>query len=465
MKDSNETHIIRCAIYDRVSTDIQAQHGLSLDTQKELLTEYALSQGYEIVDYYVDEGLTARKKLQDRRELIRLLHDIQADKIDLVLVTKLDRWFRNVKDYHNTQAVLEKHRCNWKTVLEDYDTSTADGQLKINIMLAVAQNESDRTSERIKVVFEHKKRNQEHLSGPIPFGYRVADKRLVKDERTRIITEDIFRQYFACLSKRKTIAYIQNCYKDQSPTANQINRMLSSEVYAGMRYGRMGYCEPYISQEQHHRILSVCGSRTCPSTKEPYLFGQLMKCPCCGSSMTGFVKKHNCKDGSVSLYKRYRCSRKFGAHSGGACITENRIELYLLQNLFPQLEYCIYLIRRRQVLIPPRDNTWKITSEMERLNLLFQKGRVSPDYYENQYEKLERSLRYESKRQEALPMQPPAKEEKTVSGNWKTLYKLLDYEHRKCFWRSILAEITIDRETHQICGFQLLADRYGGRFS
>ena len=102
---------------------------------------------------------------------------------------------------------------------------------------------------------------------------------------------------------------------------------------------------------------------------------------------------------------------------------------------------------------------------MERLNLLFQKGRVSPDYYENQYEKLERSLRYESKRQEALPMQPPAKEEKTVSGNWKTLYKLLDYEHRKCFWRSILAEITIDRETHQICGFQLLADRYGGRFS
>lgn len=60
---------IRCAIYDRVSTDIQAQHGLSLDTQKELLTEYALSHGYEIVDYYADEGLTARKNCRTAKNL------------------------------------------------------------------------------------------------------------------------------------------------------------------------------------------------------------------------------------------------------------------------------------------------------------------------------------------------------------------------------------------------------------
>ena len=68
---------IRCAIYDRVSTDLQVEKGLSLDTQKELLTEYALSHGYEIVDYYVDEGLTARKKLQNRKDFQRLLNDIQ----------------------------------------------------------------------------------------------------------------------------------------------------------------------------------------------------------------------------------------------------------------------------------------------------------------------------------------------------------------------------------------------------
>ena len=271
--------IIRCAIYDRVSTDIQVQQGLSLDTQKELLTEYAKEHGYEIIDYYIDEGLTARKKLQNRRDFIRLLNDIKADKIDLVLVTKLDRWFRNVKDYHNVQAILEEHHCNWKTVLEDYDTTTADGQLKINIMLAVAQNESDRTSERIKVVFEHKKRNQEHLNGPIPFGYKNIDKHLQKDEDRRAIVEDIFRYYFTCFSIRSTIFYASNTYKDQAPTKYQIERMLKSEVYAGMRYGRSGYCEPYITPEEHARILNTCQAKVYPATNEPYLFGFMTTMP------------------------------------------------------------------------------------------------------------------------------------------------------------------------------------------
>ena len=97
---------IRCALYDRVSTDIQVKDGLSLEAQKQALTEYALSHNYQIVGYYSDEGITARKKMQNRRELQRLLNDVKADRIDLILVTKLDRWFRNIKDYHNTQAIL-----------------------------------------------------------------------------------------------------------------------------------------------------------------------------------------------------------------------------------------------------------------------------------------------------------------------------------------------------------------------
>ena len=98
---------IRCALYDRVSTDSQVENGISLDTQRDALTEYAHKHGYQIVGYYSDEGITARKKMQNRKELLRLLDDVRHDKIDLILVTKLDRWFRNIKDYHNTQAILE----------------------------------------------------------------------------------------------------------------------------------------------------------------------------------------------------------------------------------------------------------------------------------------------------------------------------------------------------------------------
>lgn len=446
--------IIRCAIYDRVSHDLQVEQGLSLDTQKEILTEYALSHGYEIVDYYVDEGLTARKKLQNRKEFMRLLNDIKADKIDLVLVTKLDRWFRNVKDYHNTQSILEEHRCNWKTVLEDYDTSTADGQLKINIMLAVAQNESDRTSERIKVVFEHKKRNQEHLNGPIPFGYKNVNKHLQKNPETSEITEDIFRYYFTCFSKRSTIFYSKNKYGDQSPTHYQINKMLTSEVYAGMRYGRAGYCEPYITLEQHQTILKVCNAKTYAATNEPYLFSQLIKCPYCGSNFTGFKKYHKCKDGAVTTYKRYRCSKKFESHPSGACITESVIEDYLLDHVYPELNHTIYELQNiEKETAPQRDNTLKVKTEMERLNILFQKGRISMEYYDEQYEKLEKSL---TKETNIITVDSYRHIQKKLTGNWRKVYDQLDYAHRKVFWKSILEAIYIDKKTHKVCGFKFL---------
>lgn len=449
--------IIRCAIYDRVSTDIQVQQGLSLDTQKELLTEYANTHGYEIVDYYIDEGLTARKKLQNRRDFMRLLKDIKADKIDLVLVTKLDRWFRNVKDYHNVQAVLEEHHCNWKTVLEDYDTSTADGQLKINIMLAVAQNESDRTSERIKVVFEHKKRNQEHLNGPIPFGYKNIEKHLQKDERTRPIVEDIFRYYFSCFSKRSTIFYTLNTYHQQSPSKYQIDRILTSEVYAGMRYGRSGYCEPYITPEQHALILNTCQAKIYPATKEPYLFSQMVKCPHCGCSLVGFKKRHKCKDGRITEYKRYKCEKKFDEAHTAPCITEHIIESYLLEHVCPELNRCIYEVEESEKkATKKKDNSIKIKAEMERLNILFQKGRIPMDYYDEQYTKLEKELTEE---QAAIPIITvasfdPIKEK--LSFGWQELYDQLDYTHRKAFWKSIIKEIQIDPNTHKICGFKFL---------
>ena len=117
--------MIRVALYIRVSTDEQKLHGLSLDSQKEALISYANKHNMQIVDIYADEGITARKALNKRLQFQRLMSDVQDGKIDLILVTKLDRWFRNIKDYHNTQEILEKHNCNWRTIYESYDTSTS----------------------------------------------------------------------------------------------------------------------------------------------------------------------------------------------------------------------------------------------------------------------------------------------------------------------------------------------------
>lgn len=440
---------IRCAIYDRVSTETQVENGLSLDTQKELLTEYAVSHGYEIVDYYADEGLTARKKLQNRKDFQRLLNDVRQDKIDLILVTKLDRWFRNVRDYHNTQAVLEEHRCNWKTILEDYDTSTADGQLKINIMLAVAQNESDRTSERIKVVFEHKRRMGEHINGRPPYGYMVVNKKLQKDPDQREIVDDYFEQYFGSLSKRKAIEYVQDVYGDRAPSPQAMDRFTKNEVYCGRRGTDLHYCEPYITPEQFSFMQEVCSSRTFHSSNERYIFSQLIKCPYCGATMTGFVKKHKCSDGTISRYKRYRCSRKFDRHDNGICITESVIENYLIDHISRDLDRKIYEIRSGAQAQHRADLAPRIQAEMNRLNNIYMKGRIAEDEYDRQYELLETQLKME-RQKHTETLDDYRHIIKTFSGNWLDIYKALDPEHKNAFWKKVIKEIVLNKDTHKV---------------
>lgn len=444
---------IRCALYPRVSTEEQFLNGLSLDAQHKDLTDYANRMGYEIVGIYPDEGISARNPVSKRPALLRLLEDVKQDKVDIILVTKLDRWFRNIKEYQATEEVLQAHNCHWKTIYEEYDTSTANGQMVVNIMLAVAQNECDRTSERIKAVFEHKKRNQEHLNGPVPFGYKNVNKHLVKDEAHVHIVEDIFSHYFSCFSKRATIAYTLETYGEESPTAYQINHMLTSEVYAGMRYGRSGYCEPYITLEQHKQILNVCQAKTYPATKEPYLFSQMIVCPHCGLKLTAFTKKHKCKDGHITESKRYRCDQKLRTHTA-PCIAERKVEEYLLDHVSIVLKKKVYAIKESDKDTAKKPNkAARIRAEIDRLNILFQKGRITMDYYDEQYEKLDKELSSDT---EVITLDSYKGIEKVLSGNWHDVYNQLDYSHKKAFWKRIIKEIHVDKDTHKICGFEFL---------
>ena len=105
-------------------------HGYSVEAQKQALTEYARKNNLHIVDYYVDEGQTARKSYKKRKEFIRLMDDVKVGNIDIILFIKLDRWFRNIRDYYKIQDILEKHKVNWKTIFENYDTTTASGLSK-----------------------------------------------------------------------------------------------------------------------------------------------------------------------------------------------------------------------------------------------------------------------------------------------------------------------------------------------
>ena len=145
----------RAAIYVRVSTAEQKEHGLSVDNQLDALKNYCQERGFSIAGIYNDAGISARKKYRSRPALLQLLEDCQKHKIDIILFTKLDRWFRSVADYYAVQQVLDGAKVPWRAIWEDYETETSAGVFKVNIMLSVAQAESDRTSERIKAVLEY----------------------------------------------------------------------------------------------------------------------------------------------------------------------------------------------------------------------------------------------------------------------------------------------------------------------
>ena len=191
--------ILRAGLYERVSTEEQAIRGYSIGTQIDNLTEYCEKNSLKIVDHYTDEGISGAKPPMKRPALKRLLEDVEAGKIDIILFTKLDRWFRSVKEYFKVQEILDKRGVQWKAIHENYDTTTANGQMAITIFLAVAQNERDKGAERVLAVLKNKRKNKEAcFGGPHkPMGYmKQKDEegivRLVKDPEEEQMTQEFW---------------------------------------------------------------------------------------------------------------------------------------------------------------------------------------------------------------------------------------------------------------------------------
>ena len=216
MVNSTIKKIIKAVIYIRVSSEEQVKHGYSLQAQRERLLEYCKEHNYKVVDIYVDEGKSARSKLKSRTELQRLIKDAEKQKFDRIVFWRLDRWFRNISDYYKTQDILEENKIDWECSDEEYNTTTSNGRLHLNIKLSIAQNESDQTSDRIKFNFDNMIKNGRAIVGKqaLPLGYRVGgtekNKKIVKDENEAKIVVDMFKNIKITRSIRKTLFYIND---------------------------------------------------------------------------------------------------------------------------------------------------------------------------------------------------------------------------------------------------------------
>lgn len=208
---------LRVACYVRVSHDEQVRHGFSLAAQRESLQNWIDANGHVCAGWYIDEGVTARKKLKNRRQLQRMLADVSGGHIDLIIFIKLDRYFRSVSEYHETQKTLEFHGVHWKAIEEDYDTTTTDGRFKINIMLSIAEQEADRTSDRIKFTNAHKIKKKQPIFGEQPVGYKIGanengEKRIVKDDSAAPAVAAVFEHFLQYQSISGTVHYINRVF-------------------------------------------------------------------------------------------------------------------------------------------------------------------------------------------------------------------------------------------------------------
>lgn len=195
----------RTIAYVRVSTDKQAEHGVSLEAQQAKLAAYAQLYDLEIVETYVDAGLSA--KTLERPGLQQALARLQAKDADALLVVKLDRLTRSVADLGRLiDTYFTPERAALMSVSEQIDTRTAAGRLILNILGSVSQWERETIGERTRDAMRHKQAQGEYIGGEPPYGFRAVDGTLVEDA----IEQDVIAQARALhqsgLSLRKIAA-------------------------------------------------------------------------------------------------------------------------------------------------------------------------------------------------------------------------------------------------------------------
>ena len=448
---------LRVAAYARVSSDSEDQVN-SYIAQVDFYTKHiAGKEDWEMVDIYADEGISARKSMSHRKGLLRLLEDVRQNKIDMILVTKLDRWFRNIKDYNITEEILRENHCYWKTIFENYDSSTANGQMVINIMLSVNQAECDRTSERIKAVFDYKRAKGMCVTGKCaPYGYIIENGYIKKDPATRSIVEDAIQYYFACFSIRHTARYIADKYGENGPSYYKVDKIFHNPKYAGMDKDGKPYCEPYMTMDQYHALLKSRQAKSWSPSGYTYIFSSLITCPICGCKFSGRQRKAVRKNGNAYCDVRYNCMGKFRYHPG-ASLRESAIEKYLLEHMNSILEAA-----RIDICLEPAGASAKpvrspqsIQDEINRLNTMYQKGRLSDDYYDQEYIRLTAALSEVSDQKAELQKENLKCVSERFSGDWK-IYMRLDNEHKRAFWKQTIEEILVDPETRQIKDVKLL---------
>ncbi|MBP2644355.1 MAG: hypothetical protein H6Q67_2242 [Firmicutes bacterium] len=284
------------AAYCRVSKEEQAEKDLSLPAQKDRIVSYCHSQDWQIFDYYIDDGYSAKNL--NRPEMKRMIKDCAAGKINAVVVVRLDRISRSQKDVlYLIEDVFERNDVGFKSVTQSFDTTTAFGKAAIGMLAVFAQLERDQLIERVLDAKKEAAKQGRYGGGPTPYGYfyNSTTKVMEVNELEAKTVRFIYEEYLKGDIGYQEITDLLNKKKTPAPKAAEWNRVavryiLTSPTYTGKIIHRgtlhEGKHQPLVTEEEWIQVQQILKSRNkyLPRTNSGMVSG-IIYCGECGARM------------------------------------------------------------------------------------------------------------------------------------------------------------------------------------
>lgn len=323
MREATKPRELRCAIYTRKSSEEGLEQDFnSLHAQREACEAYIKSQKHEgwkgLSAHYDDGGYSGGS--MERPALGRLLADIHAKRIDVVVVYKVDRLTRSLADFAKIVEVFDASSVSFVSVTQAFNTTSSMGRLTLNVLLSFAQFEREVTGERIRDKIAASKKKGLWMGGFVPLGYRSKERTLIINKDEAETVRVIFARYLALGSVRKLEAELaqaklrtraftsasSKAWGNRPFSRGHLYYLLSNPVYAGKiahkdeRYD--GQHQAIIDKKTFDAVQSLLaantrGHKTRARAKEPSLLAGLLV----DAQGVKFTSSHTVKDG-----KRYR---------------------------------------------------------------------------------------------------------------------------------------------------------------
>jgi site-specific DNA recombinase len=344
----------RCAIYTRKSTSVGLEQDFnSLDAQREACAGYIQRQlGWTLVDERYDDGGFTGANIE-RPAFQRLLSDIEAGKIDVVVVYKVDRLSRSLLDFAKLMERFGAAGTSFVSVTQNFSTADAMGRLTLNMLMSFAEFEREMIGERTRDKIAAQRRRGKWTGGTVPLGYSVAGKRLVVRELEAVLVREVFTTY---LQQRSTLAVARLLNESHHSTKRHVAangrlrearpwtkadvaRLLRNPVYAGYMssHGELhdGEHESIVDRETFSRVHGLLEDAARPTKdrgRNPdYVLRGLLRCACCGSALTPASTRRGRTE-----YRYYRCVKR-DKEGKEACpsapLPAGAIEEYVIERL------------------------------------------------------------------------------------------------------------------------------------